>query len=617
MTLAFAPTPHTPLAPASEGRAGDRYLLALGACLLGYALLGRAFAYVGVPPVFIGEVLLAVGLALTVRLHGLNRLGRVGPFWVLLALQVLTVVRSVPYVGEYGLDVARDAMLFGYGFYAYVVFLLVTERPERLRALVLRYRTFATVMVALVWLPYLAYRINETWIPLVPGQDNVRLVEAKGGDLMVHLSGIGAFLLLGLRRQTWPITLGLAVTAILVMISNRGGMIAFVLALGLAVALRPRGASGARMAFALVAVVVAGIVAVPVMESVRISGNSRALTVEQIWDNVKSVVGQSDSNTLETTKTWRLAWWKKIIDDTALGDKFWTGRGFGLNFADYDGFAVDDEGSLRSPHNATMTVLGRLGVPGLVLWLVLHAWWVFLMLRAWFAARVARRDTWASVFAFALCLWVALVVNSSFEVYFEGPMGGIWLWTVVGAGLAAVTVWRRHPDLFSTPDFGAAAERRVPAQLPDAAVLAGVQAAIAATPWTTAGGTALARVAPPAPVPPPVSAPAQPVSWASATTPWDEAPRASERRDETPRQPFPPAWVPAAAWAPQGAAPPAFVPLADAAPQVAVPPGTPASTPPSAPPRPPVARGAAPRAAPRPTDALWEWSPAAAAWRSS
>jgi hypothetical protein len=610
MTLAFTPAPHTPLAPASEGRAGDRYLLALGACLLGYALLGRAFAYVGVPPVFIGEVMLAVGLALTIRLRGLDRLGRVGPFWVLFALQALTVVRSVPYVGEYGLDVARDAMLFGYGFYAVVVFLLVTERPERLRALVLRYRTFATVMVALVWLPYLAYRINETWIPLVPGQDNVRLVEAKGGDLMVHLSGIGAFLLLGLRRMSWPITLGLAVTAILVMISNRGGMIAFVLALGLAVALRPPGASGARMAFALVAVIVAGIVAVPVMESVRISGNSRALTVEQIWDNVKSVVGQSDSNTLETTKTWRLAWWKKIIDDTALGDKFWTGRGFGLNFADYDGFAVDDEGSLRSPHNATMTVLGRLGVPGLVLWLILHAWWVFLMLRAWFAARVARRDTWSAVFAFALCLWVALVVNSSFEVYFEGPMGGIWLWTVIGAGLAGVTVWRRHPDLFSTPDFGSPPTRRVPPQGPDAAVLAQVQAAIAATPWTAPDGAALTRSSPvPAPVPAAARAPRAPASWADAPTPWDAARRAPDRLDETARRPSPPAWASAAAWVPPEAAPPAFVPLTDTAPSGAVPP--------SAPPRPPVARGAAPPPAPRPTDALWEWSPAAAAWRSS
>ena len=228
------------------------------------------------------------------------------------------------------------------------------------------------------------------------------------------------------------------------MVSNRGGMIAFVLAVGLAYALRPPRARSARLGVALVAVILAGILAVPVMQSVRISGNSRELTVEQIWDNVKSVVGQSDSNTLETTKTWRLTWWKKIIDDTVYGDKFWTGRGFGLNFADYDGFAVDDQGSLRSPHNATMTVLGRLGVPGLVLWLLLHAWWAFTMARAWSGRAPTRRDTWAAVFAFALCLWVALVVNASFEVYFEGP------WAASGSGPSSARAWPPS-RVFRTP----------------------------------------------------------------------------------------------------------------------------------------------------------------------
>ena len=460
MDLAFTRPERALPAPLAAGRAGDRYLAAFGACLLGYALMGRAFAYLGVPPLFIGEAMLAAGLAVAVRWRGVGQVAAVGPFWILLALQGLTVVRSVPYLGTYGLDVARDSMLFGYGLYAYVVFILLVDRPERLRELVLKYRTFAVVMVALVWLPYLAYRVNETWIPFMPGQTNVRMIEAKGGDLMVHLSGIAAFLVLGLRRNSWPVTLALAVTAVLVMVSNRGGMIAFVLALGLAALLKPPGASGLRLGFALVAVVVAGIVAVPVMEAVRISGDSRALTVEQIWDNVKSVVGQSDSHSLETTKAWRLAWWGKIADETLLGPRRWDGHGFGLNLANRYGFEIDDRGSLRSPHNATMTVLARTGVPGLALWLALHAAFVFWMLRAWFAARAARLYTWSAVFAFALCLWVAVMVNASFEVYVEGPMGGIWLWTVFGAGLAAARIARTHPDLFATPDFDAAV--RVP-----------------------------------------------------------------------------------------------------------------------------------------------------------
>ncbi len=605
MELAFAPRPHTPLEPAAAGRWGDRYLLVLSLCLLGYALMGRSFAYVGVPPLFIGEAMLGAGLLLSIRLRTLDRLGTAGPFWILLALQALTVVRSVPYVGTYGLDVARDAMLFGYGFYAYVVFALVTQRPERVRELVLRYRTFAVVMTALVWLPYLAFRINESWIPFMPGQDDVRIIEAKGGDLLVHLSGIAAFLILGLRKPTWGLTFGLAATSLLVMVSNRGGMIAFVLACGLALLLKPPGASGLRLGFALVAVVVAGLVAVPVMQSVRISGNSRELTVDQIWDNVKSIVGQSDSNTLETTKTWRLAWWKRIIDDTAGGPLFWTGHGFGLNLADHYGFNVDEEGSLRSPHNGSMTVLARTGVPGLALWMLLHAWWVVLMAQAWWRARIATRHTWSAVFAFGLCLWVALMVNASFEVYLEGPMGGIWLWTVVGAGLAAIQVARQRPDLFDTPDFGHVPPRTVvPTGLsgPAAEILPAIRAAIAATPWTPATGAA-------APPPPRIAAPEAPPAAAPPETPWATAP--------TPWMPAPPPSQEAVP-STEGA-----VQTTETAPSLDVRwarvPGGPADIPhPSvaarpapAPPRPPAPPGL------RPTDGAWEWAPTATAWRSS
>ena len=40
----------------------DRFLAMLAIVLMGYALFGRAFAYVGVPPIFIGEITVLVGL---------------------------------------------------------------------------------------------------------------------------------------------------------------------------------------------------------------------------------------------------------------------------------------------------------------------------------------------------------------------------------------------------------------------------------------------------------------------------------------------------------------------------------------------------------------------------
>jgi len=39
------------------------------------------------------------------------------------------------------------------------------------------------------------------------------------------------------------------------------------------------------------------------------------------------------------------------------------------------------------------------------------------------------------------------MVNASFDVLLEGPMGGIWFWTVYGVGLAAMWIYQRYPEI--------------------------------------------------------------------------------------------------------------------------------------------------------------------------
>src|SRR5262249_29154282 len=59
---------------ASDSRREDLYFRALLVCLACYAIIGKGFAYLGVPPVFVGEILLAIGLWIWVgkRFVGLN-----------------------------------------------------------------------------------------------------------------------------------------------------------------------------------------------------------------------------------------------------------------------------------------------------------------------------------------------------------------------------------------------------------------------------------------------------------------------------------------------------------------------------------------------------------------
>ena len=47
---------------AARSTLSDYYLIALGALLMGYALLGKTVAYIGVPPLYIGEVVFAFGV---------------------------------------------------------------------------------------------------------------------------------------------------------------------------------------------------------------------------------------------------------------------------------------------------------------------------------------------------------------------------------------------------------------------------------------------------------------------------------------------------------------------------------------------------------------------------
>jgi hypothetical protein len=344
-------------------------------------------------------------------------------------------------------------MQVGYGLFGVIVAGLLLERPQRLRLLVVRYRTYAVVMIALIWAVYLGVKVGEDAVPMLPWAENVRIFEAKGGDIMVQLAGITVFVMVGLMRSHPLLLLGLAFNAGLVMVSNRGGMVAYGLACLAGFALRPPGAKVGRLAWAFAFFLAVGALVGP---TVSIHGGSRDLSVTQLWLNVKSIFGQSESMSLEGTKEWRMEWWESIYEYTVEGPYFWTGKGFGVNLAEDDGFLVDD--GLRSPHNGHMTVLARMGVPGAALWVLLQIVWGAALLRAWQRARHAQRHTWTGLFAFLIAYWLAMTVNAAFDVYLEGPMGGIWFWVVWGVGVAAVVLHRTHPNLFEQGDSAAAPE---------------------------------------------------------------------------------------------------------------------------------------------------------------
>jgi hypothetical protein len=48
------------------------------------------------------------------------------------------------------------------------------------------------------------------------------------------------------------------------------------------------------------------------------------------------------------------------------------------------------------------------------------------------------------VMVWILIYWVAVLVNASFDVYLEGPQGGVWFWCLLGLGISATQVGRQE-----------------------------------------------------------------------------------------------------------------------------------------------------------------------------
>ena len=101
------------------------------------------------------------------------------------------------------------------------------------------------------------------------------------------------------------------------------------------------------------------------------------------------------------------------------------------------------EATLRSPHNAHLNILARSGLPGALAWAALQLTFAGMLILAYRRARARGQDLWTRLNLWTLASWAAFMINASFDVYLEGPQGGIWFWSFFGFGIALLEVQRR------------------------------------------------------------------------------------------------------------------------------------------------------------------------------
>jgi hypothetical protein len=412
---------------------GDRYLGLLCFVLAGYAIFGKGFAYVGVPPLFIGEITLVLGvLALMASRSWIAMLMTV-PSLALLAFMGWVAVRTVPGIPVHGFDALRDSVIALYGTFAFIIVALLLQKPARLGRLLGTYSRFA-LLYGLSG-AVLAYTTSSLSHLLAWPFSGVPVVYVRMGEAAVHLCGATVFVLLGLRRVPWPWLVAVLVGFLMIAIS-RGAMLAFLLPVLLAAVL-----GGQVRKLIPIAAGGSAVFAIVLMFGLQVELESgRVIGPTQLINNVESIVGRSEASNLDGTKTWRLRWWQAIQDYTLRGPYFWTGKGFGVNLAEDDGYVVGAEGGgapVRAPHNVHLGILARAGVPGLGLWIVLLLCWFGMLVRSHLVALRHGDERAAKLFIWIGCYGLSMLINASFDVALEGPMLGIWFWSIIGLGIGS------------------------------------------------------------------------------------------------------------------------------------------------------------------------------------
>lgn len=409
--------------------------------LLGYALCGRGFSYWGISPLFIGEITLALGLGSLSLNKSFPKLLKIPQTWFLMLFMLWCCINTIPYFPQYGLFAIRDAALWYYCFFALIVGTLLVSKPQRFLFMIKRYQQFSKIFIIII--PFLWLISKFVPLPKVPGSA-VALITLKPADIMVNLSAITAFYIGSNLLRFQPslfILIFLVNLAVAATNSNRSGLVAFFNAFSIVSFTRSKSSKIWQIFAVLIFILLLMIIIKPEI-------------FEPVLLKITSIF--VDNNERQGSKEYRLEWWTHLVNTTVFGDYFWTGRGFGFNLGAGTGFDPIGGGIVRSPHNGHITVLARAGVPGAVMWLLLHLSWAGTILVKHFRSKAKGETKWAGIFLTLFAYWVAVMTTTTFEVIIEGPTGGIWLWSMYGIGLAAMYIYKRYPEILdelSTQDL--------------------------------------------------------------------------------------------------------------------------------------------------------------------
>lgn len=321
------------------------------------------------------------------------------------------------------LNVIKDSFVFNYACFTLILFLFIDEKELIWKKIKLIYNLYP-------FIPLLSFTVFN----LIPSLDTIKIfgditiMNHKHSDMAIHLLISTIFLLrYNNEKKTnaqYYFILLIIFDFLIIASYSRSGTVSFIVGLLCYLYFNKERVITSSFKQILKSIVVGFIIILPIYASIQIQENFQGRTVgfDQLKNNFLSIVSSNDDvpATLEDNKIWRLVWWGKIINYSFTPQYFFTGRGLGMSLVKTDG--IDANEDLRSPHNFHLTIMARFGVLVFFLWL----YFLYQLFYEFF-----RRELTGNRFLIASIL-IAFVINASFDVFLEGPMGAFPFWTFIG-----------------------------------------------------------------------------------------------------------------------------------------------------------------------------------------
>lgn len=320
------------------------------------------------------------------------------------------------------IDLIRDSFIFQYGWFVFILFLFKDKLELVWESLFFIYKWFPFVALLNFILQYFV-PFFETVAPF----GGIPILLYKNGDMGVQLLISTLLLLYTFEKKPlkWRVLLSLAIALDFLILASysRSGIVSFLISMLCFIYFNKDIQLQSRVRLLLKYLPIILLIVTPIYINIKVTENfqGRSVGFEQIKNNFSSIVGGTTDATSEDNVVWRLVWWAKILDYSFSAPNFFIGKGLGMSLATDDYIITLDE-NLRSPHNFHLNIMARFGVLLFLIW----TYFLIQVLKPLFKKELIGKRLLIG------CILLAFLINASFDVFLEGPMGAFPFWTWVG-----------------------------------------------------------------------------------------------------------------------------------------------------------------------------------------